>query len=242
MNDIQITELDGVVVATINRPARLNACRTETYAELADMAARFAVDASWRALVLTGAGRAFCAGQDLDDIPLATVEPAELGRRIDTLQEVTRRIVGAGKPTIAAINGPAVGFGLECTLAFDLRVAVESAYFLLPELARGLFHTNGTYHYLARLVGSGVATDMILTGRQMSAQEALQAGLVSRLVAPGELLPMSLALARSLAAIDTEAFALARAGLRACRDADLEATLAYEARACLALLTAENNS
>lgn len=241
MRDIKVTEHDGVVVATLDRPARLNACRTETYAEFAELAGRLADDDSWRALVLTGAGRAFCAGQDLDDVPAESTSRSELERRIATIQDITRRIAAAGKPTIAAINGPAIGFGLECTLAFDLRIATEAAYFMLPELARGLFHTNGTYHFLVEMVGPGLATDMILTGRRLTATEALQCGLVSRLAPATDLMSTAVALARDLTGLDGRAVALARAGLRRRRAHDLEDTLAFEASACLSLLTAEND-
>ena len=239
MNDILVTESDGVVVATFNRPTRLNACRSATYTELAAVAARFAADPAWRALVLTGAGRAFCAGQDLDDVPTELTAGNDLAERIATLQQITRLFAAAAKPTIAALNGPAVGFGLECTLAFDIRIATEAAYFLLPELARGLFHTNGTYHFLTGLVGRGMATDMILTGRRVTAHEALRAGLVSRLEDAHDLLPASMALAREMSGLNPRAVACAREGLRRGATASLEDALEFEARTCLSLLTPE---
>lgn len=236
MNDVRVEVLDSVVVVTINRPQRLNACREATYAGLLEVAARLAHEPQWGAFVLTGAGRAFCTGHDLDEVPAGPITAAEVDRTVGMLQDITRRLVGTNKPCVAAINGAAVGFGLECTLAFDLRIASEDAWFMLPELGQGLFHTNGTYHLLPRLAGPGLAADMILTGRRVDASEAQRAGLVSRVVPADQLLPAAIEAAAALARLDAAALDLVRHGLRHSDAMDLEAALAFEADACRRLL------
>jgi enoyl-CoA hydratase/carnithine racemase len=238
LNDIDLDVLDGVAVARFARPDCLNAFRRGTYAELREIAETFAREAAWRALVITGTGRAFCAGQDLDDIAGMDASADAVAGAIDDIQGITRALAAAPKPTLAAINGLAVGFGLECTLAVDLRITVPSAYFMLPELGRGLFHTNGTYHYLPALVGLGLATDMILTGRRIDATEALAFGLVSRVVPEADLTSHALETARRLTTVDAGALAWSR---RCLRDqgprAHLDAALQFETTACLDLLT-----
>lgn len=236
MSDVLVEVRDGVAVATFDRPERMNACRRETYQALRDVVARLAVESSWRALVLTGAGRAFCAGQDLDEVADGPPPAAELEAALQLLQDITRRMIGAGKPLVAAVNGPAVGFGVEVTLACDLRVASENAWFMLPELKHGLFHTNGTYHYLPRIAGAGLAADMILTSRKVDASEAMRAGLVSRVVASGQLLPVAIEAAAALAALDPVAVELAREGLRRSGTLTVEESLAFETGACRRLI------
>jgi len=236
MSDVRVDVQDGVAVATIDRPQRMNACRRATYEALLEVSSRLANEPGWRALVLTGAGRAFCAGQDLDEVSSGPVAAAEIDRVIGLLQNITRRLMNAGKPVVAAINGPAVGFGVECTLACDLRIASEAAWFRLPELRHGLFHTNGTYYLLPRLAGAGLAADMILTGRRVEAAEALRVGLVSRVVQPDQLLPAAIEAASALAQLDADALRFAREGLRRSSAMDLEAALAFEADACRRLL------
>ncbi len=236
MSDVRVELQDGVAIATLDRPDRLNACRRETYQALHDTFVALRAEAGWRALVLTGAGRGFCAGQDLDEVGGAPMAPDELERALALLQDITRRMLDAGKPIVAAINGPAVGFGVELTLSCDLRIAGEAAWFMLPELKHGLFHTNGTYHLLPRIAGPSLAADMILTSRRVEATEALQAGLVSRVVSSAQLLPAAVEAAAAMAALDPQALWLAREGLRGSAGATLEAALDFETHACRTLL------
>lgn len=232
-DDIEVEVADGVAVARLNRPERLNACRRATYEALFELFARLEREDAWGGLVLTGSGRAFCSGHDLDDVD---GDERTVAETIALLQDITRRALACSKPLVAAVNGPAVGFGVEVMLAFDLRIAADEAWFMLPELARGLFHTNGTYHLLPRLVGSGVAADMILTGRRLAADEALRSGLVTRVVAAEELLPAAIAAAAELARLPRPALAAAREGLRHVAVGPLEVALAFEAATCRRLL------
>ena len=238
MGDIAVEFDDGVAIARFDRPACRNAFRRATYAELGAVATRFEREPAWRALVLTGAGQAFCSGQDLDEMTGTQPAAAALDDALTTLQDITRALARAGKPIVCAVNGPAIGFGLEVALVADLRFAVPDAHFRLPELGHGLFHTNGTYHYLPSLVGTGVAADLILTGRRLEAADALAVGLVSRIVEASVLLTEAVDAARRLARLDPCAYAFARRGLRdRTLGLSLENALAFEQSACLELLT-----
>lgn len=228
-DDVQVEVADGVAVARLNRPERLNACRRATYEALHALFARLEREDAWGGLVLTGNGRAFCSGHDLDDVH---GDERTVAETVVLLQDITRRALACSKPLVAAVNGPAVGFGVEVMLAFDLRIAAPGAYFMLPELSRGLFHTNGTYHLLPRLVGSGVAADMILTGRRVTADEALRSGLVSRVVAADELLPVAISTVAQLSRLPRPALAAAREGLRHIATGSLETALGFEAATC----------
>jgi len=236
---LALSRKDRVLTITLNRPEVLNAVNLEMHDELADAFNFATADTESDIVVLTGAGRAFCAGQDLHDVadtqPLLNAQAVQ--DVVTDIQRITRAITTSIKPSVCAINGPAVGFGLEVTLGCDLRLAAPEAYFMLPELSRGLFHTNGTYHFLPPLAGPGLAADMILTGRRVSAEEAAASGLVSRVVPAAELLSTAVTVARQLGALAPRPLALARRALRSAElRADLEAALTFEASACLQLL------
>jgi enoyl-CoA hydratase/carnithine racemase len=148
-------------------------------------------------IVLTGAGSAFCAGDDLEETARADAE--SFAENIALFQQATRILVESAKPSVAAINGPAMGGGLELTLACDMRVAAEHAVFACPEVAWGLVCTNGSSALLPAYVGYGRARDMVLTGRTYDAGWALTAGLVSDVVSRDQVLDRAIALATELA-------------------------------------------
>jgi enoyl-CoA hydratase len=207
---------DGeVVVVTLDRPEVANALDREHARELIAVCRRAAADDEVRALVLIGAGdRAFCAGRDLNDLP----EPQ------DRAPSVARVLAGAEVPVVAAVNGAAVGGGLELLLGCDLVVAAEHARLGLPEVSRGIAATDGGTD-LPRRVPLAVALEMGLTGQPIDAQRALALGLVNRVVPAGEVLAEALALARAVAANAPIALAetkrLMRASLSA-SEAELE--------------------
>ena len=170
---------DGVAVITVDRQSALNALNQDVLAELT-MAFEIAqTDVEVRALVLTGAGRAFVAGADISELqrlsdPFAGREAALIG------QDVMNTLAALPVPTVAAINGFALGGGLELALAADMRVAAPGAKLGLPEVGRGLIPGYGGTQRLPRLIGKGRALELIFTGRHVSAEEALQMGLVNR--------------------------------------------------------------
>lgn len=192
----------GVATLTLSRPERLNAMRREDYDRLVAAIDRAEADRTARVLVLTGAGRAFCAGTDLSDgfdLPAggdpATGRdvPADLGGR------VTLRLFRCRKPVIAAINGAAVGFGASLALPADFRLAATGARFGFVFSRRGIAADGCSSWFLPRIVGLPRAADWLLTGRMIEAGEALAAGLVSRLVDPDRLMAEARGLAEDLA-------------------------------------------
>lgn len=187
---------DGIASVTLNRPEKLNAINKALLAELRGCFEKIRNDRDVRAVILTGAGRAFAAGADVKELAaLDGMDGREASRRG---QDVFNLIENQGKPVIAAVRGYALGGGCELAMAATLRIAAESAVFGQPEVKLGLIPGYGGCHRLARLVGAGRALNLILTGDTISAQEALRIGLVSRVVADGELMAAAEALARAI--------------------------------------------
>jgi enoyl-CoA hydratase/carnithine racemase len=200
---------DGIATVTLNRPDRLNAFTTRM---MADMIAAFdATDAddAVKAVIVTGAGRGFCAGADLASGGAtfdytATTDPARLEARVGGVQRdgggrLTLRIFDSLKPVIAAVNGPAVGIGVTMQLAMDIRLASTAARFGFVFARRGITPEAASSWFLPRLVGMQTALEWCYTGRVFPAQEALDKGLVRSLHAPEDLLGAARALAREIA-------------------------------------------
>lgn len=190
--DITYTIEDQVGVITLNRPNVLNAVRRETWAELSAVLREVKEEAQVRCLVITGAGRAFCAGQDLNEMTAMAGEEIDyygVRESIELMQRVTVELLNLPVPVIAAINGYAVGAGAEIAIACDIRYASEKARFEFAEVKVGLFETNGVTWLLPRLIGLGRAKELMLTGERFDAADALRMGLVTRVCPPGELLP-----------------------------------------------------
>jgi enoyl-CoA hydratase/carnithine racemase len=222
---------DGVRVLTLDRPDRLNAI-VPTLIEDLVAALRDANEAAHvRAIVLTGAGRAFCSGADLKDESAQAADAAATQAYVERIQDVTRAIVLGRVPVIAAVRGWAVGGGLEWVIDCDFAIAAEGTRFFFPEIAWGLFVTGGVTALLPRIVGLQRAREMILFGERFDAPEAKSWGLVWKVVPDASLMDEALALARRIAALPPEAVR----ALRRCLvpPAELEAALAAEAQATL---------
>lgn len=180
---------DGVAVLRLNRPQRLNAINEAMQTELRDLLGELAVDGAVRAVVLTGAGRGFCAGIDVRDFGPSMLEasaPAlermRFQERMAALAEAVRALP---QPVIAAVNGPCVGAGLALCLAADIRICSATASFGNAAILLGLSGAEmGMSYHLPRIVGTSVAADWMLTGRTVSAAEADRRGLVSEVVEP----------------------------------------------------------
>jgi 2-(1,2-epoxy-1,2-dihydrophenyl)acetyl-CoA isomerase len=226
-------ERDGALaVITLDRPDVLNAFDEALTTALAAAVQETARDAGVRAVVITGAGRAFSAGQDLRD----RVAMVEAGRDLELGNELRRRYhpVIAGiramrKPVIAAVNGVVAGAGLGIAVACDVRVAAASASFRAAWGRVGLVPDAGSAYFLPRLVGWGRAMDMILSGDPVTASDALGIGLVTRVWPDDAFAGEWRAYAQTLAAGATEAFALSKEGLSASWDHDLASFLEVEA-------------
>jgi enoyl-CoA hydratase len=195
-----LVERDGaVVVVTINRPAVLNALNRRTVAEIRQVMEQLRDDDGVRAIVLTGAGdKAFVAGADVNE--LAVLTPVQGKDHARTGQAVFDLIERLGKPVIAAINGFALGGGCELAMACTIRVAADTARLGQPEINLGIMPGYAGSQRLPRLVGKGVALEMLLTGDLISAERARQIGLVNRVMPAADLLTEAKTLAASLAA------------------------------------------
>ncbi|HWG59053.1 MAG TPA: enoyl-CoA hydratase-related protein [Candidatus Acidoferrales bacterium] len=190
---------DRIARITFHRPQVLNALNRKTMEELADCLDAAGRDDQVRVLILMGAGdKAFVAGADINE--LARQTPVD-GKETSLFgQRVLRRLETLGKPSIAAINGFALGGGCELALACTIRIASRTAKLGQPEVKLGIIPGYGGSQRLARLCGKGVAHEMILTGETISADEALRIGLVNRVTEPGELLAVAEGIARKIAA------------------------------------------
>ena len=186
---------DSILTITLNRPERLNADTPAMRAEVLDALNRADEDDGIRAIITTGAGRAYCAGSDLDVLNY----PGEMAREgddevgIDDYQDgggiVTLRMYDMKKPMIAAINGPAVGYGITQTLPMDIRLASENARMGFVFARRGFVTEACSSWFLPRIVGMSQAAEWVITGRVFDAREALSGGLVSEVLAPERLIP-----------------------------------------------------
>jgi len=188
---------DQIGTVAFNRPKVLNALNRKTMEELDDILARARDDAEVRVLILTGAGdKAFIAGADINELAQRT--PVD-GKEFSLFgQEVLHRLATMGKPSIAAINGFALGGGCELALACTIRIASRNAKLGQPEVKLGIIPGYGGSQRLARLCGKGVAHELCLTGEMISADEALRIGLVNRVVEPAELLAAAEAIAKKI--------------------------------------------
>lgn len=170
---------EGIALVTLKRPEALNALSQSLLEELAEIPELVQQDPEVRAVIFTGEGKAFAAGADLKEI--AAIKDPFMGREYALFgQRVFAEIAALPVPTIAAINGYALGGGLELALACDLRVAAKTAKLGLPEVGLGLIPGFGGTQRLPRLIGRGRALDLIFTGRHVDAEEALFLGLVNR--------------------------------------------------------------
>jgi enoyl-CoA hydratase/carnithine racemase len=194
---------DGVATVTLDRPDKLNTFTAQMRTELIDAFDRADADDSVRAVVVTGGGRAFCAGADLSagsstfDINARGVSDADEWR--DGGGQVALRIFACTKPVIAAVNGPAVGVGATMTLPMDVRIAADGARFGFPFTRRGIVPEACSSWFLPRAVGISQALEWVLSGRIFDAQEALRGRLVRSLHPAGELLDAARTIAREIA-------------------------------------------
>lgn len=229
MGDLQFINLDqsdGVLTAALNRP-KANAFDGTMIDEWLSVLKTAERDDSVRCLVLTGTGRFFSAGQDVTALEKDRVSFREHLHR--TYNRVVMKMRGLEKPIIGAINGPAVGAGLGVALATDLRVAAESASFLYGFVGIGLSADSGTSLMMPLLIGLTRSVEMALTNRAVTAQEALDWGLVNQLAPDDQLMEAAGALAAKLAKGPTRAYGLSKRALNRANMALLKNTLEYEA-------------
>ena len=233
--NILISENEGILTITLNRPEKLNSFIGHMRRDLAEALEHAGSDRSVRVVIITGAGRAFCAGGDVAYM-------AELMQRKDA--EEFSRILGAGrrvilairqmtKPVIASVNGPASGAGCNLALACDLRIASNTATFSESFAKVGLHPDWGGTYFLPRLVAPNKACEMFFLGESIDAEEAARLGIVNQVVAPEELEATTLQLAERLRAAPPIALAAAKHAVYMSQASELEEMLRYETEAQL---------
>ena len=240
MTDTVGWELDGAVaVITLNRPAAHNSLTEEMKLGLLDAVRRAGASPEVRAVLITGAGRAFCAGQDLREHAAVLDARAQGHRTADTVREhynpLVMAITSVPKPVVAAVNGVAAGAGASLAFACDLRIAALGASFLMAFARVGLAADSGASWTLPRLIGMGRAAELLMLAEPVPAPRALELGLVNSIVDDGDLPAVARALAARLAAGPTGAYAGIKEQLRFAAAHDLEASLEKEAQIQAAL-------
>lgn len=230
---VLITDTAAVRTLTLNRPRAFNSFNLELKSALLAALADAAADPTVRAVVITGAGRAFCAGQDLKEhlALIAAGDPRVTATVSEFYNPLIIAITGMAKPVIAAVNGVAAGAGAGLAFACDLRIVGRAATFSMAFAGVGLSADSGASFLLPRLIGQGRASKMMLLGEQVDAEEALRIGMVDEVVADDELAAVVSATASRLAAGPTRAYGWIKASLQHGASADLASTLAFEDRA-----------
>jgi 2-(1,2-epoxy-1,2-dihydrophenyl)acetyl-CoA isomerase len=223
-------EVDGpVATLTFDRPAALNALTVPVKVALREALESIAADRAVRAVILTGAGRAFCAGQDLAERDEPDAAPLDVEVR-ERYNPIIRALRSMGQPVIAAVNGVAAGAGASLAFACDLRIAAEEARFVLAFGRIGLVPDSGATWFLPRLVGPAKAAELALVGDPVDAAEALRLGLVSKVVPGDQLLSEARVLAERLAEGAPLALSLTKSALQRSLTIDLDEALEGEAK------------
>lgn len=230
LKNVILEKENKVAIVTINRPKALNALNSETLKELDILVENLENDDEVYAVIITGAGdKAFVAGADITEMKdLNTME----GRRFSILgNKVFRRLENLEKPVIAAIPGFALGGGCELAMACDIRIATDKAKFGQPEVGLGITPGFGGTQRLARIVGLGKAKELIYTGRIMKADEALNIGLVNKVVEADKLMEEAKAMANQIASNAPIAVKLCKVAINRGMQCDIDTALMYEAEA-----------
>ena len=229
---IILEKKENVATITLNRPEKLNALNPKMRDELLDVFGVVDQDDDVRAVIITGAGRAFCAGADIQESFLAGIEEKNkgiIGNVIHDFVEVgPLALTNMSKPVIAAINGAAVGFGCTITLACDIRIASENARFGLAFPRMGIITEFGSSYFLSRLIGMGKACELAFTARMIDAKEAKEIGLVNQVVPSSELTKTSYEMASNIAKLAPLSMRFTKKGLYKGVDNDLATQVQYE--------------
>ena len=227
--NIEFEVREGLAHLTLNRPDAANAINLELVRELLKAATICADDSGIRAVLLTGSGRRFCVGGDLKSFAAAGVGVTELIREIaDTLHEALSKFARMDAPLVAAVNGVAAGAGMSMVCMTDIALAADSATFTMAYTAVGLTPDGSSTYFLPRMIGMRRTKELMLTNRRLSAAEALEWGIVQRVVPDDQLMVEAEKLARSLASGPTSALGIVKKLLLASAMSDLEPQLDAE--------------
>ena len=231
---------DGNVgIVTLNRPERLNAINGSLLRDFIEQLETAREDKEAVSVILTGAGRAFCAGEDLKESSAGKSFETWI-EETDGLQEIQRMIMGLGKPLIAAVNGYALGGGCEFAMSCDIRIATEDAKFGFPETEVGLTVTTAGTKLLTQIVGLGKAKELVFTGEFVDAQEALRIGLANKVVPTERLIDEALGMANKIGEKSPLALKLSRIAIEQGLHSSFEQILEIEANHLLICISAQN--
>ena len=230
---IVLEKKENTATIILNRPEKLNAINPKMREELLDVFDVVDQDNDVRAVVITGAGRAFCAGADIKESFLPRIKEKKKGVIADVTREFTElgclALAKVRKPVIASINGPAIGFGCTLTLVCDIRVASEEARFSMAFTRVGVLPEFGSTYFLPRLIGLGKACELFFTAKMIDAKEAKEIGLVNQVVPADELTKTTYEMASNIAKLAPLAIRLAKRALYRGLDNDLATHVQYEA-------------
>ena len=222
-------EIDrGVAHISLNRPDVLNAYNMQMRDDFSEALAAVKEDSEVGALLISGQGRAFCAGADLTEF--GTAPSQVIARQVRWKRDVWGQLYGLNQPVVAALHGYCIGSGLEIALLCDLRVAAKGTWFAMPEVQLGMIPAAGGTQTLPRLAGASPSLDLLLTGRRFDATEALRLRLITRVVPEDELLDTAWEICRQLASLSPDLVAAAKSALRGTTDLNLAEGLALESR------------
>ncbi|HIT86566.1 MAG TPA: enoyl-CoA hydratase/isomerase family protein [Candidatus Coprocola pullicola] len=226
LENVKLELEDHILVVTMNRPKALNALNNQTLDELQEVTKMIAEDDDVYGVIITGEGRGFVAGADI--VQMKPYKSEEGRTYAGYAQDTFNKIEALDKPVIAAVNGFALGGGCELALSCDIRIASEKAVFGQPEVTLGIMPCFGGTQRLPRLIGAGLAKEMIYTGRQVKAEEAKQFGLVNKVVAAEELIDTAKAMMKDILKVSPIGIKYAKIAINKGADMDLKNGLELE--------------
>lgn len=227
---------ENIGLIKLNRPKVLNAMNRQLWIEMLDALEVAKQDSKIKALIITGESRAFSTGADLKDSKGRSIEDYRI--YLESLQEASRKIIRFEKPTIAAINGYALGSGYELALACDIRIAAQEALIGSPEAKVTSSVTGGAFRLVQDLIGPGKARELLFTAEYINGEEAQKIGLVNKVVPLNELMNEAMDMAKKIVANSSFSLKLIKKGfLMAQGECSLEALMDYEIEACLACVS-----
>ena len=231
MEEVMFTSMENILLVKLNRPERLNALTTTMLESMGKELARASMDDSVRSVLITGRGRAFCSGADLAGGGGREDAATPVGMRISTqlYAQVIRSLVELEKPVVAAVNGDAAGAGCNLALACDIIIASREARFIQVFVRRGLVADAGGTFFLPRLVGLARAKEIMFTGRPVGAEEALELGMVTEVVAADQVMDRAMEWAQRLASGPTRSLGMIKRMLNSSFQNDLSTALEMEA-------------
>jgi len=235
---IHVEKTEGIGYLTLNRPEVRNAFNQEMIDEIREALRLIGKDEEIRVLIITGAGKAFQAGADIAE--LSAMKPMDLLRWNEGIVRINAALEKLRQPAIAAINGAAMGGGLELAISCTLRVIAESARMGVPEVTLGIIPGTGGTQRLPRLIGKGRAAELLLTGEPIDAQEAYRIGLVNKVVLDGEAVKAAEELARKIMANAPIAVEMAKDAIEIGKDLPLENAVQYSQKNCVTCFSTED--